>query len=247
MKKRLLGSIIILLISIPMYLIGGYFFMALNGLLATLAYKEIIFLDNKIPKIPIILGLISLLWITYYNNLISYLFLFSLLIPILFYKDYKSNDAFKLIGISIFLGIAFNSFNTYILLDKHILLFLVLTTVTNDLFAYLIGSSIGKHKFSKISPNKTIEGLIGGIIFGFTTSFIYYLKIINPNINIIYLIIMCLILNISVIIGDIMFSKIKREHNIKDYSNLIPGHGGILDRLDSLIFTTITYLFITLI
>lgn len=246
MKKRLVSSIFILLVAVPMYLIGGYYFKILNGIIAILAYKELVFLD-KYPKIPVVMGLISLLSIIYFNNNISYILLCTLLIPILFYKDYPSNNAFKLMGISLLLGIAFNSFDTYMMVNKHILLYLVIITVFNDTFAYLIGSKFGKHKFSKISPNKTIEGLIGGILCGFIVAFIYYLNVINPNVNIIYLIIMTLILNITVITGDIMFSKIKREYNIKDYSKLIPGHGGILDRLDSLILTSIVYLIITMI
>ena len=245
MKKRLIGALFVLTVAIPMYLIGGKFFMVLSGLLAILAYKELVFIE-KYPKIPVIIGLITLLGIIYYNNILFYMLLSLILILIIFYKDYDSNIAFRLIGIIILLGTSFNVINTYMLINKHVLLYLVLITMINDTFAYLIGSRIGKHKFSKISPNKTIEGVIAGIIFGFIVGFIYYLKIVDPNVNIIYLIIMTLILNISVIIGDIMFSKIKREHNIKDYSNLIPGHGGILDRLDSLIVTSIVYAIISL-
>lgn len=246
MKRRLIGAIFVLIIAIPMYLIGNYYFKVLNGIIAILAYKELVFLD-KYPKIPVIIGLISLLSIIYFNNNISYLLLCTLLIPILFYKDYNSDKAFKMIGISLLLGIAFKSFDIYMIVNKHILLYLVIVTVFNDTFAYLIGSKFGKHKFSKISPNKTIEGLIGGMVFGLVFSMLYYMKVINPEVSFIYLLLITIILNIAVITGDIMFSKIKREHNIKDYSKLIPGHGGILDRLDSLILTSIVYMIITMI
>ena len=245
-KKRLIGYVILFLIAIPVFIIGGKLFLVVSSLLAVLAYKELVFLD-KYPKIPIIIGLIAILsMIIIYNNL-SYVLLSSLLIPIIFYKDYDSSKAFKLMGISLLLGVAFSSFNTYMVVNKQILLYLIILTVANDTFAYLIGCMFGKHKFSKISPNKTIEGLIGGITFGFVFGLIYYLVFINSNVNVLFLIFITLILNISAVVGDIVFSKIKREYNIKDYSKLIPGHGGILDRLDSLIIVCIVYSILVLI
>ena len=244
MKKRLIGAIIVMLIAIPMYLIGGYYFKVLSSIIGILAYKELVLL-NKYPKLPIIIGLIALLNLILFNNQFAYILLCILLIPIVFIKKYDSNNAFELIGIILLLGISFNSFNLYMSIDKHILLYLVIITVSNDTFAYLIGSLIGKHKFSKISPNKTIEGLVGGTIFGLLFGIMYYLKVINPSVSIIYIVLLTLILNISSVVGDIMFSKIKREHSIKDYSKIIPGHGGVLDRLDSLIITSIIYLLLT--
>ena len=244
MKKRIVGSIIVMLIAIPMYLIGGYFFKVLSTLIGVIAYKELVIV-NKYPKLPTIIGLLALLNMIIFNNYLSYILLCFLIIFILFVKDFDSSNAFELMGIILLLGISFNSFNTYMLIDKHILLYLVIITVSNDTFAYLTGSLIGKHKFSKISPNKTIEGLIGGIVFGVAFGLLYYLKVINPNINIIYIVLVTIILNLSAIFGDFIFSKIKREHKIKDYGKVIPGHGGILDRLDSLIITSIIYLIIT--
>lgn len=108
-----------------------------------------------------------------------------------------------------------------------------------DVFAYLFGRTIGKHKFSKISPNKTIEGCIGGTI-GATIMILLYTMFINSQLglNINYLVagIIAVVLSIIGQLGDFSASSIKRYNGIKDFSNLIPGHGGMLDRIDSVIF-----------
>ena len=107
----------------------------------------------------------------------------------------------------------------------------------SDTFAYLVGSTIGKTKlYEKVSPNKTIEGALGGLVFAiigayFISKYITSLRLSN------WLIIACIIVVFG-ILGDLIESKFKREADVKDSSNLIPGHGGFLDRLDSIIFAS---------
>ena len=107
------------------------------------------------------------------------------------------------------------------------------------IFAYLVGKHFGKHKFSKISPKKSIEGCIGGMIGGVLLMLVYT-YVVNTvwamNYSYITILIVGVILSILGQIGDFAASSIKRYVDIKDYSNLIPGHGGMLDRIDSLIF-----------
>ena len=108
-----------------------------------------------------------------------------------------------------------------------------------DMFAYFIGKKWGKHKFSKISPNKSIEGCIAGIIGAVISSLVYTVclnKFAGFNISYIYIAIVSLALSILSQIGDFSASSIKRYTDIKDYGSLIPGHGGMLDRFDSVIF-----------
>ena len=122
-----------------------------------------------------------------------------------------------------------------------VLIWYVLTTSWGtDIFAYIVGRKIGKHKFSKISPKKSIEGCIAGIIGAVILSLIYTFCInkfmgflIAPYLHIV---IASIILSIIGQFGDFAASSIKRFNEIKDFSNLIPGHGGLLDRIDSLIF-----------
>lgn len=108
-----------------------------------------------------------------------------------------------------------------------------------DTFAYFTGKAFGKHKFSKVSPKKSIEGCIGGTI-GSVILILIYTYCINRNLNLdigyVYIACMGAILSVIGQIGDFSASSIKRFVDVKDYSNLIPGHGGMLDRIDSLIF-----------
>ena len=109
---------------------------------------------------------------------------------------------------------------------------------TNDTFAYIVGKSIGKHKlYEKISPKKTIEGFLGGIVFAVIASYLiatYYIEG-KQTAQFIWLG-FALIVGIFGTIGDLIESKFKRIANVKDSGTIMPGHGGILDRLDSVIF-----------
>ncbi len=115
----------------------------------------------------------------------------------------------------------------------------ILAAWGTDIFAYFIGKSFGKHKFSKVSPKKSIEGCVGGTI-GSVLLMLIYTYIINQsfstNYSYLYITGIGILLSLVGQIGDFAASSIKRYVDIKDYSNLIPGHGGMLDRIDSLIF-----------
>ena len=120
-----------------------------------------------------------------------------------------------------------------------------------DIFAYLVGKKFGKHKFSQVSPKKSIEGCIAGIVGAVVIALIYTFAI-NSILNLSYsyglVIIATAILSIIGQVGDFAASSIKRYVDIKDYSNLIPGHGGMLDRIDSLMFLApFAYILLTLI
>lgn len=108
-----------------------------------------------------------------------------------------------------------------------------------DTFAYLIGKKFGKHKLSKISPKKSIEGALAGTIGATVLAILYTVAINNlcdTAYSYLYITIATIILSILGQIGDFAASSIKRYVDVKDYSNLIPGHGGMLDRIDSLMF-----------
>lgn len=108
-----------------------------------------------------------------------------------------------------------------------------------DIFAYLVGRKWGKHKLSKISPKKSIEGAIAGIIGAIIISLIYTFiinRFLGMNFSYIIIGIASGILSMISQIGDFIASSIKRFVDVKDYGNLLPGHGGMLDRIDSLLF-----------
>jgi phosphatidate cytidylyltransferase len=134
--------------------------------------------------------------------------------------------------------------------NPKIIIGLFILIWTNDTFAYLVGKSIGKHKLlERISPKKTIEGFIGGVVFAVFAGFLIsklYIKA-SPSFSeksILIWTIIALIVGIFGTIGDLIESKFKRIAGIKDSGKIMPGHGGILDRLDSVIFVApIVYLF----
>ena len=128
-----------------------------------------------------------------------------------------------------------------------------LTAGLTDIFAFLVGRNCGKKPLIKaISPNKTIEGALGGILWtiAIVSAFVFIIDksgVLSVNISYIKLIIYLFIASVVGQLGDLSFSLVKRVCKVKDFGNLIPGHGGFLDRADSLILVLpFTYLFFTL-
>jgi phosphatidate cytidylyltransferase len=129
-----------------------------------------------------------------------------------------------------------DGYNPLIIIGLFILIW------TNDTFAYIVGKSIGKHKlFEKISPKKTIEGFFGGLVFAIFAGTLISIYLIEPkeqfsNKSILIWSIIAAIVGVIGTIGDLIESKFKRIAGVKDSGKIMPGHGGILDRLDSVIF-----------
>ena len=131
---------------------------------------------------------------------------------------------------------------------KFLIWFVVVGAFVTDSLAYFTGVFFGKHKLCpEISPKKTIEGAVGGLL-GTAVVFVamgyFYNAFSNADFNLIKLFIAGLITAAISQTGDLAASVIKREYKIKDYGNLLPGHGGILDRCDSLIFVAPVIYFI---
>lgn len=122
---------------------------------------------------------------------------------------------------------------------KFLIWYLAFSAWGTDTFAYWIGSKFGKHKFTKISPKKSIEGSIGGIVGAVIVTLIYTYFINRfggMEFSMLAVAGITVLLSILSQIGDLSASSIKRFVGIKDFSKLIPGHGGMLDRVDSILF-----------
>ena len=122
---------------------------------------------------------------------------------------------------------------------KVLIWYVFFSAWATDVFAYFVGKYLGKHKFSEISPKKTIEGCIGGTLGAVIVLLIYTYcinKFLNFEYSYLYVAFVTIALSLISQIGDFAASTIKRYVDIKDYSELIPGHGGMLDRIDSLLF-----------
>lgn len=122
---------------------------------------------------------------------------------------------------------------------KLLLLYVIIAAWITDTFAYAIGRRYGKHKFSKVSPKKSIEGCIAGTVSSVLVALLFTFllnKFAGFEFTYIEVTILGTLLSLIGQIGDFSASVIKRYVNIKDYGTLIPGHGGILDRIDSVLF-----------
>lgn len=258
MKKRVISAIIVIAIFIPLFLIGGIPFGTAVGLVAALAFKEVLDLREKTKKYPIVIKIIGMLCLILliiinrsYQSIytgVSYALLgltvLLLAIPAIFDKKekYTTKDALYLIGAILLLGLFFKGMILIEDKSKWILLYLIIVATITDTFAMLIGTLIGKHKLiPDVSPKKSVEGSIGGSLVGTIVGSIYHYNVIGVMVNLPVTIIITLVLTILGQLGDLFFSKIKREAGIKDFSNIMPGHGGVLDRLDSLVFVLIAY------
>ncbi len=127
---------------------------------------------------------------------------------------------------------------------SDIIIYVILMIWINDSFAFLVGKNFGKHKlFESVSPKKTIEGFVGGLAFAILAGFL--IGKYSNSFPILNWIIIAVIVAILGSLGDLVESKFKRQANIKDSGTIMPGHGGLLDRLDSLFFLApFVYLYI---
>ncbi len=129
-------------------------------------------------------------------------------------------------------------YNPNILLGSFILVWV------NDSFAYLVGKNFGKQKlFEKISPKKTVEGFLGGLFFSCIAS--YFIATFTETLSFTSWLVLSIVVSVFGTLGDLIESKFKRQANVKDSGIIMPGHGGLLDRLDSIIFAApFIYLFL---
>lgn len=261
MRTRVISAIVAFAIFIPIFVLGGNLFSIAVYVLTLLGMREFMKAREKEKKYPDFIRFISYIMVTFFyfectlNGNLTFSFNYrmisgvclTILLPVVLYhneKVYSAEDAFYLIGGIFFLGYSMPLFNLYRSLDLKLIIFLMSITIITDSYAYFIGNLIGRNKLLEvISPNKTWEGTIGGSLVATFVCTTYYLTVINPNASVIIISIVVLFLSLVGQFGDLLFSAIKRRYKIKDFSNIMPGHGGVLDRLDSIIFVMLAFTF----
>ena len=260
MKQRIISAIIALIIVIPIIIIGSYAYYVGVAVLAIIGYHEMLKVREKEKKINNqvkILSLIAYLFIIIsacfkeatfnidYRLFILDLFVCFLPLIVLDRKEYDAEDALVLVAVTLFLGMAFSFLITIRRMDILYLLYVLLVTIMSDTFAHFWGTKIGRHKLCpEVSPNKTVEGMIGGVLFGTFLGSVFFLTFINVKADMLLVGVITLALSIIAEFGDLVFSSIKRRYGVKDYGNIMPGHGGVLDRLDSLFFALLAFSFL---
>lgn len=250
MNVRVISALAAIPILLFFVLSGGYVFNIGIGVITVIAIYEYtnVYKSSKINVIwpVIVLGFIITYTLVFFDQP-KYMIMVVYLITLISMATPIFNQKYTIISSSItVIGYVYivSFFALLIPIRSHqygfSLIWLVLIiSFFCDTFAYYVGKNLGKHKLCpRVSPKKTIEGSIGGI-FGSTIGVILW-GYLNPHINFSWftLIILAVIGSIICQIGDLSASLIKRYSNVKDYGNIMPGHGGILDRFDSILFAT---------
>lgn len=252
MKQRIITAIVAFAIFFPLVIIGGFPFTIAIYAIASIGLYELLRMKNiRIFSVEGILTwfmlAILLMPSTWTKEVLQFtgytkaelLFAFILIILIFtvisknrFTFDHAAFTAFS----ALYLGIGF-----YFLIETRFygfeyVFYALLVIWTTDSGAYFTGRKLGKRKlWPEISPNKTVEGFLGGILFAVLFAFVFQLFYPIAS-SYFVLAIVTIIASIVGQLGDLVESALKRHFEVKDSGNLLPGHGGILDRFDSLLF-----------
>lgn len=251
MKQRIITAVVAAALFLPIVFYGGLPFVLLTYFLATVGLYELL----KMKKLSIfsVHGLLTLLflWVILYpeqySDIVNTFYYtktelgIALILLLLAYTVITKNRfTFEDVGFSIlsaiYVGIGFYFFIetrdaglVYIIYS----LFMIWAT---DSGAYFVGKAIGKNKlWPEISPNKTVEGSVGGVVCALIVAVLFSL-LTEINANLVALLAITTVLSFFGQIGDLVQSAFKRHFGVKDSGNILPGHGGILDRFDSLLF-----------
>ncbi|MDT2756797.1 phosphatidate cytidylyltransferase [Enterococcus asini] len=255
MRQRVITAVIALAVFIPILMVGGVAVELTGALLAVVGVYEMFRMKGlNIVSFEGILSALGAIFLVlpkerYFfflpaNTDSAMLFYFTVMLllgaSVISKNMYTVDEAGFPVLVSLYVGIGFREFVNARSESLIILMFGLLIVWATDIGAYMIGRKYGKRKlWPEISPNKTIEGALGGIISSVVVAFIYVM-LFSKQQNFVYplpvLLLFTVVFSIVGQFGDLVESAIKRYFNVKDSGNILPGHGGILDRFDSMLF-----------
>lgn len=213
------------------------------GLIAIASYEMYCVVGKRWPVIfmGVFIVVLSFMFIDAYKVIpVASLGLMMLLVYVLMNQDVSFVDLGFVILVTMILSLGVYAIANILKFDLSVLGYIIVATYATDTFAYLGGSMFGKHKLIEhISPNKTVEGAIAGTLGSLVISLLFAYFFVSLEFNII--IYASLLIPIFAQVGDLTFSMIKRKFNLKDFGNIFPGHGGVLDRIDSVLFSLIVF------
>ncbi|MDA7824806.1 phosphatidate cytidylyltransferase [Flavobacteriaceae bacterium] len=259
---RLLSGVIYISIILFSLFMAREWYIGLLFILAIITLNEFLKLINLRGTIAYIILAVSFYFLAYKlinSVLILILLSATILINLFLIRDIMVLNKISLLKSKRYLYIIFYIISGFVFLalipftnkvfEPKIILGIFILAWTNDTFAYLVGKGFGKRKLMEnISPKKTIEGFYGGMAGALFASFIFFKFIPISEYNLIFWLFLALLVSVLGTIGDLIQSKFKRLAGVKDSGNIMPGHGGVYDRLDSIIFASpFIYLFIIII
>lgn len=250
-KQRLISGIILILIALITGLTGGYLFYGTVLCISLIGLNELYRIEEIHNKLPGYLGYLftNIYFIVIHSGITDHMmplllvFLIALMAAYVFsFPEYKSSQ----ITVAFFGFFYVSVMMSYLLLTRMLptgiftLWLVFFSSWGSDTCAYCVGMLFGKRKMAPIlSPKKSIEGAVGGVVGAALLGAIYAVAVnhfSSLEVSVLVYALICAIGSLVAMVGDLAASAIKRNYEIKDYSRLIPGHGGILDRFDSVIF-----------
>jgi len=253
MKQRIITGSLIAIVVLATFIAGGFLrLLVISAFILVGVYETYAIKEKEWPQwlyllmISLVLGLTFFVTDKYLLASILGIIMFFYLISILNTWFSPSDLGYLITMILLFTGTLKSVLMVFDRYDVWMMVFLLISTYFTDTGAYFSGYFFGKTKLNeRISPKKTIEGSIGGWLFGSIGSFIFAYFMVK-GFDLVTLIIMSVVFPIIGQIGDLAFSDIKRHFKIKDFGSIFPAHGGVLDRIDSLVFNLMFFYIIVM-
>src|SRR5699024_7152270 len=244
MKQRIITAIIALIILVPLIIYGNWPFIVMTYLLATVGLYELTRMYDVNKAMMYVILSLPFLWLllypyTLFMSTVKVLLLFAILLfilSVLLKNKFTFHDGSFLFMSTFYLGIAFYFLILVRLFGLFYLLFVLFFIWATDTGAYFVGKGLGKRKlWPEISPNKTIAGAFGVIIIAIIVALVFQVVYLF-DLSYSMIIVIAIVISVFGQMGDLIASAMKRQYDIKDFGKLFSGHGGVLDRLDSLLF-----------